>query len=651
MVTSISQGTRLFLIAIAAAVLMFGLVTTADAQTCGVTWETPYTIETNPYPPGSPGEAAWAAVYGTSNIVYSTSQVARIDGTGCGEGEMPTSASLIASPTTIIAGQQSSLSWGSYNTARCYGDLFETGGAVSGSVMVSPAETTTYTLTCSVLTPEGEEDTTGARITKQATVTVTPVTVTPVTASLTATPGSVTSGSSATLTWSSTNATSCTGTGFDTAGATSGTVSTGALTTTTNFSVTCTGVGGVGTGATWQYTSSDISDFACPLTDPNRAYSGVPTCVVNPAGKACTGSPSFCKVNTIDGCSINTDIYTCVGGTVTPAPTASASALVSVSALSGVNLTAGGITPTTASVNTGVTLLAPISNTGTAHSDAFRDAAVEAEGRLVGYGRDVSGDGLPVLFQIDSDTDHNSGIAIKTTGILGIAGGGIRNAGVSHTFSTAGTWYVRACADMWGDMTGIVNESNELDNCGPWTAITVTTGGGAVTSCSASPTSITAGGSTTWTALPSGLASYTFTPSETGTGITRATNTYARTYSTAGTYGMSVTAGGATVACSTNVTVGNPSCGTATPTITAVPDRVTAGGTSTITVSATGVDGTCTITGPGVNQTITATSCGIPSTNITTGALTGQSTYTISCDGGETTAKAVVNVATKWSIF
>lgn len=295
----------------------------------------------------------------------------------------------------------------------------------------------------------------------------------------------------------------------------------------------------------------------------------------------------------------------------------------------GINLTAGGVTPTTATTGSAVNLSATVTNNGTLATSA----------------------GFTNLFQIDADTDHVTVTTTKTdtSPVLNVSGTDTTT--VSHTFGAAGTWYVRVCADNNASMVGAISETIEGDNCGPWTAVTVTTGGGGVTSCSASPTSISAGGSTTWTALPAGLASYTFTPSETGTGVVRATNTYARTYSTAGNYGMSVTAGGATVACSNTVTVGAPSCGTATPTITAVPDRVTSGGTSVITVSATGVDGTCTVTGPGVNQTITATSCAVPSTNITTGALSGQSTFTISCDSGETTAKAVVNVTTNWSIF
>ena len=65
------------------------------------------------------------------------------------------------------------------------------------------------------------------------------------TVSLTANPARITSGESSTLTWSSTNATSCTASGgWSGAKATSGSESTAALTTTTQFSLACTGSGG-----------------------------------------------------------------------------------------------------------------------------------------------------------------------------------------------------------------------------------------------------------------------------------------------------------------------------------------------------------------------------------------------------------------------
>ena len=68
------------------------------------------------------------------------------------------------------------------------------------------------------------------------------------TPTLTATPPSITSGGSSTLTWSSTNATSCTGAGFTAAG-TSGTA-TVSPTASQAYSITCTGAGGTGSQST-----------------------------------------------------------------------------------------------------------------------------------------------------------------------------------------------------------------------------------------------------------------------------------------------------------------------------------------------------------------------------------------------------------------
>ena len=63
------------------------------------------------------------------------------------------------------------------------------------------------------------------------------------TASLTANPTSIPLGNSSTLTWSSTNATSCSGFGFNTGGATSGSLAVSPASTTT-YTVSCTGAGG-----------------------------------------------------------------------------------------------------------------------------------------------------------------------------------------------------------------------------------------------------------------------------------------------------------------------------------------------------------------------------------------------------------------------
>jgi len=55
---------------------------------------------------------------------------------------------LTADPETITEGESSTLNWSSDHTISCQGDGFDTGGQTSGSVDVSPSETTTYEITC-----------------------------------------------------------------------------------------------------------------------------------------------------------------------------------------------------------------------------------------------------------------------------------------------------------------------------------------------------------------------------------------------------------------------------------------------------------------------------------------------------------------------
>ncbi len=124
------------------------------------------------------------------------------NGTG-GGGSLPKptpapTATLTANPTSITAGQSSSLTFTSTNATAGVidGDVGQVG--LNGSVTVSPAATITYTYTAT-----GP----GGSATAQATVTVTPAAPAP-TVTLTAVPASIFSGQSLSLTWQSTNATS-----------------------------------------------------------------------------------------------------------------------------------------------------------------------------------------------------------------------------------------------------------------------------------------------------------------------------------------------------------------------------------------------------------------------------------------------------------
>jgi len=101
---------------------------------CQWPWVNPVTGTTAPLP----AKARYDA--GTPNNTSS-----------CGTAPPPPptpTASLTANPTSITAGQSSTLTWGSANATSCNGGGFSTGGTVSGSTSVSPAQTTAYSLSC-----------------------------------------------------------------------------------------------------------------------------------------------------------------------------------------------------------------------------------------------------------------------------------------------------------------------------------------------------------------------------------------------------------------------------------------------------------------------------------------------------------------------
>src|SRR5271157_4293032 len=60
----------------------------------------------------------------------------------------PATASLIANPTPIAPGDQSTLTWSSNYATSCTGTNFSTGGATQGQIAVSPQVTSTYSVQC-----------------------------------------------------------------------------------------------------------------------------------------------------------------------------------------------------------------------------------------------------------------------------------------------------------------------------------------------------------------------------------------------------------------------------------------------------------------------------------------------------------------------
>ena len=111
---------------------------------------------------------------------------------------------ITAAPTTITVGERATLTWSSTNATSCTASGAWSGAqATSGTQSEIPTQTgsSTYTLTCS---GAGGSAHASAELTVNAAVP---------TVTLAINPTSITVGESATLTWSSTNATSCTASG------------------------------------------------------------------------------------------------------------------------------------------------------------------------------------------------------------------------------------------------------------------------------------------------------------------------------------------------------------------------------------------------------------------------------------------------------
>ena len=139
--------------------------------------------------------------------------------------------------------------------------------------------------------------------------------------------------------------------------------------------------------------------------------------------------------------------------------------------------TVGTVTPISAAVGVPVTLSATIKNAGTAATSA----------------------GFTDLFEINLNTQPVSFASIPAAGLKtytsAALGAGVSNtATASYTFTTAGTYYVSACANTNASNVNSITESSYANNCSAWVAVTVG-GTGPTATLTATPSSIAPGGS------------------------------------------------------------------------------------------------------------------------------------------------------------
>ena len=147
--------------------------------------------------------------------------------------------SIKATPAFINYGETSVISWSSKNANSCLASGGWTQINSTSGTFITPSllKTVAYTISC-----------TGRGGTTKASTKVLVGSAPAPTLTLTATPASIAYHGSSSLSWLSTNATSCTASGgWSGTEPASGTFTTPALTTTTTYTLTCTGIGGTAT--------------------------------------------------------------------------------------------------------------------------------------------------------------------------------------------------------------------------------------------------------------------------------------------------------------------------------------------------------------------------------------------------------------------
>lgn len=255
---------------------------------------------------------------------------------------LPT-ATLKASSTTVNAGGSATLTWSSTNATSCTAS-----GAWSGTVAASGSASTgaltatsTFSLTCAG--PGGTSS--AAAVTVNVTA---PVNVVP-SATLSVYPSVIAPGGSSTLTWSSSNATSCAASGGWTGAlGTGGTQNTGAVSANTTYSLTCSGPGGssapVSTTLTVSSATMSLSPTAAAITLTRTQQftatvpgGGAATWAVDgiPSGNSSVGTISSAGLYTAGSAGGSAGLHSIVAKSVANS-TQTAAATVAVTDLPGV---------------------------------------------------------------------------------------------------------------------------------------------------------------------------------------------------------------------------------------------------------------------------------------------------------------------------
>jgi hypothetical protein len=535
-----------------------------------------------------------------------------------------TIGSFTASPTSILTGQSTTLTWTTNNATSCTAsggtgsdNWSGSVGTSSGGTSVGPistAGTYTYSLVCS-----GPG---GASAPQSLNVTVTSASAPAASVStFVATPSSVQTGNTASLSWSSANATSCSASGGIGSDGWSGSVGTASTGTTVGpfptagtytYTLTCTGPGGTGTPTS---VAINVTATATPAGSV-RNFSATPSTIQT--GQAATLSWS----------SDAATACTASGGA--PGSTWTGSVpVVSTGTSTGVINTAGSYTYTllcTGPGGTGApssTTLNVINPPGSAASiGAFSAASTNL----------TTGQGTTLSWSTTNATSCTASGGSGSDGWSGTVGTSSTGTAVGP-FSTAGIYtYTLNCTGA-GGASGPSSVSIDVTN--PPAQATVT-------SFAATPASFQVGGAAELTWTSSGATSCTATGGTgsdgwTGSVGTLSTGTSTGAITTAGSYTYTLTCAGPggtgpSSSVIVNVTSAPPPAATISA-FTASPNSIVAGQSTTLSWSSANAT-SCTASG-GTGSDGWTGSVGTSSSGFNTGAIStpGNYVYTLTCTG------------------
>ncbi|MFA6519923.1 MAG: CARDB domain-containing protein, partial [Candidatus Paceibacterota bacterium] len=179
------------------------------------------------------------------------------------------------------------------------------------------------------------------------------------------------------------------------------------------------------------------------------------------------------------------------------------------------------ISPTTALTGTATTFSSIVRNVGTGSTGSLFRNFLQVATAINGGG---------------TITDVLPAVVMPT-----LAAGNTNTFSKSYSFASIGTYSLRVCADKRDrNDVGSITESNELNNCGPWTTVTVSNPAIAG-SCSVSPDSGFVGDSFTWSTsgVSGGDGTYTYAWSGTDS-LSGTTASVSKSYATSGAKSGSV---------------------------------------------------------------------------------------------------------------